>query len=181
MERVKVSESVIILLYTMASSDPMIHWAIVAKSNIQRVPFLARVNARNRRIGFHWRHPPQSPNFPTNSLIYSEPDMLSRNGDSELTANVEPDRQRNFGHVATFYYATRNDKWYIISDIRSWNGSSRIWNYEDYKIRTHSFISFRSWNICADGKRGWPNQIPTVENDFRDIAKTFISLKIFFP
>ncbi|KYM91379.1 hypothetical protein ALC53_01447 [Atta colombica] len=40
---------------------------------------------------------PQSPNFPTNSLIYSKSDMLSRNSDSELTANVGSDRQRNFG------------------------------------------------------------------------------------
>ncbi|EGI66963.1 hypothetical protein G5I_04479 [Acromyrmex echinatior] len=39
---------------------------------------------------------PQSPNFPTNSLIYSKSDMLSRNSDSELTANVGSDRQRNF-------------------------------------------------------------------------------------
>ncbi|KYQ54742.1 hypothetical protein ALC60_06344, partial [Trachymyrmex zeteki] len=39
---------------------------------------------------------PQSPNFPTNSLIYSKSDMLSRNSDSELTTNVGSDRQHNF-------------------------------------------------------------------------------------
>ncbi|KYN04912.1 hypothetical protein ALC62_04297 [Cyphomyrmex costatus] len=32
--------------------------------------------------------------------------MLSRNDDSELTANVRSDRQRNFGRIPTFCYVS---------------------------------------------------------------------------
>lgn len=88
----------------------MIRCAIVAKSNIERCHF-SRVSTLETDESDFIDASPQSSNFPANSLIYSKPDMLSRNGDSELTTNVEPDRQRNFEHIVTFYviYAVIND------------------------------------------------------------------------
>jgi len=60
--------------------------AIVAKSNIECA--ISRACQRSKptnRIFIDASR--QSPNFPTNSLIYSKPDMLSHNG--ELTASDE--------------------------------------------------------------------------------------------
>lgn len=81
----------------------------IAKSNIEKCHF-SRVSTLETDESNFIDASPQSPNFPANSLIYSKSDMLSRNGDSELTANVEPNRQCNFGHIATFYCAIRSDK-----------------------------------------------------------------------
>lgn len=51
----------------------------------------------------------------------------------------------------------------------------------DYKLSALFYPRFVR-EIFARGRRNErPNQIPTVENDFRDIAKTFISLRIFLP
>lgn len=119
----------------MALSDPMIRWAIVAKSNIQRVPFLACVNARNRRIGFHWRHP-RNPlisrlilSFIPNPTCY----LVMATASLPLMSNPIDSVISDVSQLFITLRAMINDKWYIISDIPPWNDSSRIWNREDYK------------------------------------------------
>lgn len=135
----------------------------------------------------------QSPNCPTNSLIYLKSDMLSRNGDSELTANVEFDRQRNFGIsviLCVTLYAVTDDtlgtfmicinviiRLFCVRVTTGRDDCSRA----DYKLcfRALSF-RLRSRNICTDAATGTTETNSTMENDFRDIAKTFLSLRIFF-
>lgn len=167
---------------------PMIRWTIVTKSNIESAISRAcqRLKPTNRISLTHPRNPLISRlilSFIRNPTCY----LVMATASLPLMSN--PIDSVISGHIATFYCVICSDKWYlenshevyyrhIISDIPLWNESSRVELARIIKC-THSFISFRSRNICADGKREWPNQIPTVENDFRDIAKTFISLRIF--
>lgn len=159
-----------------------------------------RVNVGNQPIGFHWRNPRKRAISPLIALLilsFIWNPMLSRNDDSGLTANVEPDRRCNFGQTrkknSSKFFVTscaaiddtgifvRDTIIIILNIFRASNDSSRV---EIARItnRLHTFIRFRSRNICADGanaKRS--NQIPQWKMIFIAILRKHSSRLEFFP